>query len=144
MNRPTPPRVGSTDTRRPLPPHTYHFVPASELRTAPADIGQARSRLNVLSFFLPADRNPNGCPRPDRILADCGFRLGSDFHGRARVEKRSEGPGLAVATDAWDALMGHPVMMNYGMGLLRALYAELGRLYVGERAKRQSRGAGRN
>ncbi len=142
--RPPLPRIGSTGTRRPLPPQTYRFVPASELRTAPADTGQDRNRLTVLGFFLPADVNPNGCPRPDRIMADCGFRVGGDLAGRARVERRVEGPGLAVTTDAWDALMGRRVPLGLGLGILRALYAELGRLYVGEQARRQARGAGRN
>ena len=147
MKRSPLPTIGTTGPRRPIPPRTPSAtltrISAALLQVAPTDIFE-RQRLEVVFFDAPPPILPCGQPRPQTIACVCAFRLGGDFLGRARVERGLDGPCLAVETQAWDSLLDRAVCMDYGLGLMRGLYREMGRLYASHQARCYVRGAGRN
>ena len=114
-------------------------VSAADLRHISDLPGEHRFR--VVYFSAPPLTLPNGLPRPQRIKAACAFRLAGGFHGRARVEREAGGPVLVVEAQALDLFLGRDVAMPYSLSLLRALYTEIGRCYILEQARQQSRKA---
>ena len=135
MQNPGIPAAGETEGRPCAAlPTRYHRFPAHQIKTVPNP--SPCPRLEVVFFDAPADVLPNGCLRPQWVMAACAFRLAGGFHGRARVEKYPGGPVLAIETEALDILLGRSVAMPYDLPVLRALYLEIGRLYVLEQARR--------
>ncbi|MBV9851646.1 MAG: hypothetical protein JO250_18410 [Armatimonadetes bacterium] len=119
-------------------------IPSGRLTSAPASPDS--HRLHAVFFHAPGPTLPNGLPRTSPVRAEAAFRLGGEFHLRARVVRLpgEDGPRLEVEAEGYDLALGRPARLRLSLPLLRALYREMGAAFVRAQAADHARREGRN
>jgi len=117
-------------------------VPLAELRGLPAD---PLNRVGVAEYALFPALNPNGRPRPERIVSAASVTLGGDYRVQARILSQPDGMTLELCPDGYDMTRRHAEQFAFSPALVKGIYDALARAHVAARAKRHSQSReGRN
>lgn len=117
-------------------------IPLAQLRGLPADPSH---RVGVAGYQLFPYANPNGSPRPERIVSHACLTLGRDFRVQARILSQPSGMALELSPDGFDMTRRLPELFAFSPALVRNIYDALSQAHTLAKARQhcQSR-EGRN
>ena len=110
-------------------------VPLAELRGLPAD---PLNRVGVAEYVLFPALNPNGRPRPERIVSAASVTLGGEYRAQARILSQPDGMTLELSPDGYDMTRRKPEAFAFSPALVRGIYDALAQAHTLAKARRYS------
>jgi len=118
-------------------------IPLNELRGLPAD--PVLYRVGVAGYQLFPYANPNGLPRPARIVSHACLTLGRDFRVHARILSQPDGMTLELCPDGYDMTRRQAEQLAFSPALVRGIYDALAQAHTLAKARQHSQSReGRN
>lgn len=125
-----------------LTPNTPLTIPLVQLRGLPA---APSHRVGVAAYALFPARNPNGRPRPERIVSHASLTLGSDWRVQVRIVQQPTGLALELSPDGFDMARRRRQLFAFSPSLVRGIYDALAQAYTLAKARQQAQSReGRN
>jgi len=108
-------------------------IPLNELRGLPAD--PVLYRVGVAGYQLFPAANPNGRPRPERIVSHASLTLGWDFRVQARILSQPSGMALELSPDGFDMERRQAEQFAFSPALVRGIYDALAQAHTLAKAR---------
>ncbi len=120
----------------------YKRIPFAALRGLPAD---PTHRVSIAHYQILPALNPNGSPRPERMVSHASLTLGSDFRVDARIVQQPSGLALEISPDGFDMERRKPELFAFSPALTRSIYDAMAQAHTLAKARQHSQSReGRN